>query len=656
MHAFIALLKRFHSDERGIFAVIFGVMALVLVALAGAAVDYTSMETARTRAQIALDSAALGLGPKIYEDDVTEEELIADAQAVVRERLANVPQVIVNVTAAEINDDAGTLRLTGDVTVPMAFVQLVGIQTLTAGIVSEATKGSINLEVAVALDVTYSMGPNDGEDMIPSLEAAISSLIDKVVKEDQDPTYSKMAIVPYSMGVNVGDYANAVRGAPRTSTNIDAASWGTATGLISKITKASPGVVTSAGHGLQTGDRIVITGVKGMTQINNPQPSNLNSGNKAYRVVRINSDTFSLQRYSNGAAIATNIKSGNNDVYGNYTNNSGTWRKCFTSSCEVRVTTATNHDIEEDEYIRVTGVQGMTQINTSGTSTWKAKSVTDTTLILEGTFGPDFSNYSSGTNDAVWCTTNEEDERPCQYLRYTAADNSTVRLPQITKCVTERVTDRYTNEPPSTTWIGRHYPNGNSLNNCLSNEIIPLTSDKITLHDDTEDFVAAGSTSGHIGLAWAWYLLSHEFTSEIFEADAEGIAANPTIEDADPVMKVVVLMTDGLFNTNYCGGVVAKNADSVAGQPTQRINCNGVNSTTQGEELCDAIDEDGIIIYTVAFALQEIGDEDDRDTVRQMLVDCANADGGFYEATNGEGLLAAFDAIARNINDLRLSL
>jgi len=117
-----------------------------------------------------------------------------------------------------------------------------------------------------------------------------------------------------------------------------------------------------------------------------------------------------------------------------------------------------------------------------------------------------------------------------------------------------------------------------------------------------------------------------------------------------------VLMTDGLFNTNYCNGVVAKNADSVAGNNQQRINCNGINSTTQGEELCEQIADDGIVIYTVAFALQEIGNQTERETVRQMLADCATPDGGAYEATDGDELLEAFGNIGDAITNLRLSM
>ena len=56
---------RFRRDESGVFVVLFAVLALVLIATSGAVVDFTYMQTARTRAQTALDAAALALQTRI---------------------------------------------------------------------------------------------------------------------------------------------------------------------------------------------------------------------------------------------------------------------------------------------------------------------------------------------------------------------------------------------------------------------------------------------------------------------------------------------------------------------------------------------------------------------------------------------------------------
>jgi hypothetical protein len=54
---------------------------------------------------------------------------------------------------------------------------------------------------------------------------------------------------------------------------------------ITGITQANPGVVTSAAHGYSNGDTVVITGVVGMTQVNN----------KIFKVASVATNTFQLQ-------------------------------------------------------------------------------------------------------------------------------------------------------------------------------------------------------------------------------------------------------------------------------------------------------------------------------------------------------------------------
>src|SRR5688572_17621334 len=85
MHHLKTLLKRFHRDESGAFLVLFGVLAIVLVATAGAVVDYSAMEQGRTRAQVALDAASLGLQPQIQ--TATVAQLTTQAKALLLERL-----------------------------------------------------------------------------------------------------------------------------------------------------------------------------------------------------------------------------------------------------------------------------------------------------------------------------------------------------------------------------------------------------------------------------------------------------------------------------------------------------------------------------------------------------------------------------------------
>ncbi|MGV3489936.1 MAG: ubiquitin-activating E1 FCCH domain-containing protein [Devosia sp.] len=607
MRTFLRTLKRFGADESGIFAVIFGVMAIVLVALAGAAVDYTAMETARTRAQIALDSAALGLAPTIYSDDVTEQQLAATAQRLIAERLDNDPTVTIEVDAAETDLDNGTLRLTGRVTVPMAFVQLVGVPTLTATIVSEATKGSINLEVSVALDNTGSMGGD-----IDFLAEGLSGLIDLVVSDVQLPTYSKMALAPYSEQVNAGKYAASIRGAI-PAVPIQSTYWsGPLVDLIG-ATKANPVVVTtSTSHGYSNGDIVYISGVSGMTTLNS----------KFYRVANKTATTFALQTTAGANVDGTK--------YGTFTvnNSNDKVRRCLTwvsasSACQIYVD-SDNHGFKTGDYIRTDGnVSNSTYRNKYYTVTRVNKDV----YTLDGITSTSATNPLS-SNGAAWCT-----QYGCEWYRFNRKSGGTATY-RISPCITERLTRTYTEDPPSTELMGASYDNGSGTCD-IDQPFTPLTSDKDKLHEEAEDMGIFGSTAGHIGTAWAWYLLSPEWG---YLWDDE--ESRPAAYDEPNTLKVAILMTDGDYNTQFCNGVVSTN---IADCETP------ASSTNQARTLCTEMKKAGIIVYTVGFRIRK------NTTQAKTMSDCATDATKAFLPANGAALVADFEEIGQNITDLRLS-
>jgi len=596
MRGFIELLKRFHSDERGVFAVLFGLMAIVLIATAGAVVDYTQIEQARTRAQQALDSAALGLLPTIY--DATEDELIASAQALVEERLA-MSSTDVSIDDATPNTDTGTLLLSGSVTVPMAFVQLIGIPTVTAKISAEATRGSVDLEVAVALDNTGSMKYD-----IDDLQTALEELIDLVVQEDQEPTYSKMAIIPWSEAVNVGDLADEIRGSVPAGKTITNLRWMASQVDVSGITKANPAVVTTASnHGFATGDVIYLANISGMSQVNN----------KYYKVVYKTATTFSLQ-----TTAGVNVNSSSYSTYSSSTSDKA--RKCLITSCEI-VVTATGHGFATGDHVHIVG----TSNSSYNDETYTVTSRTADTFSLDGEKSTS-STDPRATGGTAYCT-----EYLCEYY-YFEDDDGDWRTYQITDCVTERATDTYTDAPPSTTLLGANYESNGVCD--IDQDITPLTADTDVLYDESDDMDDHGSTAGHLGTAWAWYMLSPEFG--YLWPDAENVPAD---YDEPNLLKVAIIMTDGVYNRQYCNGV-----------RTGIIDCDAPDDTAvQAAELCEAMKDEGIVVYTVGY---NIADDSDEET---LLEDCASSDDKAFFPDDGGDLVDTFQEIGQNITDLRLS-
>jgi Flp pilus assembly protein TadG len=214
-------------------------------------------------------------------------------------------------------------------------------------------------------------------------------------------------------------------------------------------------------------------------------------------------------------------------------------------------------------------------------------------------------------------------------------------------CVMEREgINMYTNAVPSpgslfettgnTTPLPFHYY-------CPTEEIHPLTdlanpADRQSFKDSIDAMAGKWGTAGHIGLAWGWYTLSPEWN-----------AIWPTTNEPKPyredVMKVIVLMTDGMFNASYWeNGRNLTGADTTDPMVTD-------SSPYQALQLCEAIKDQtaqphGPTIYTVSFMAPASADA--------LMQQCAGADRA-YTADSVADLNAAFDNIVNRLTSLAIT-
>lgn len=638
MHCLLSLLHRFRSDERGAFLAIFGVIGVVLIAMSGAVVDYVSIEQSRTRAQVALDAAVLALQAEIYNTSTTAEALRLKAEALLIERLDERPnkqagdpsiwkvcnsdadKPCAKVTAATIDKVNSKLTLTATMNIPLYFVALVGVDHMRVGLLSEATRGSMNVEVAVALDTTGSMSGQ----RIKDLREATKQLITAVVQDQQTPTYSKVALVPYSMGVNMGSYAEAARGTIRQSTPITNVAWASSAATITNVTKAYPPVVTTAlAHGFATGDRVYIYNTVLATSVTNQE----------YTITRVSNTKFSLNGI-NGTPSSFTVPL------------VGVAARCVTTTCEL-VVTSTNHGIPTDKYVYIDGLTGVDPNLNSGAGSIKQQTnpylqvtaLTADSYALKNRKGYLYGAYLLGGNS--WCT-----DYGCQIYRFINAENN-INVWSPSTCVAERTgAQAYTDAATGTNPVMINYPpNSNSGNGCVDEKIQPLTSDKTVLNALAESLSASGSTAAQIGIAWAWYAVSPN-VGAIFPA-----ASRPAAYTAPKTRKIVIIMTDGEFNSPYCAGVIAKNAGTGSGGANNHINCDATNGDAydQAQKLCDGMKQAGITVYTVGFDIADLP------KAKAIMANCATDSTKAYNASNGDALKAAFKEIGDSIAALRIS-
>lgn len=518
-----ALAGRLRRDESGAIAIQFAFLALPLAVLVFGLVDLSRISLQRRQMQDALDAATLIAARSTATTDA-QLDAVGDPAF-----LAEIAGLNLGLTGASSTFKAGTDNhiigtATGTLTPIIANLWTSHNVTITA--TSDVVRASKNLEVAIVLDITGSMAGS----RLSDLKTGASDLVDIVVKDVQSPFYSKVAIVPYAAGVNVGSYADNIRG-PVTSYTV------------TNITKASKAVVTtSTVHGLNTGDKVSFSGISGMTMLN---------GN-TYPVTATTNTTFTI------------------DVS---TSNTSKYKSGGVAACEYGTT--------------------------SGCQTFKF-------------------------NNAYWGTT----EFP------------------LSTCVSERTGgDAYTDAAPSTSPVGRNY--AGTSNKCPSATITPLSSDRTALKSAINSLSADGSTAGQIGFAWGWYMISPNFGYLWPNA-----SQRPAAYKAKDLMKVVVLMTDGDFNTPYCDGVIASDAGSGSGSSSDHINCKATNgdSFSQTKKMCDEMKKStyGLTIYTVGFTVTSTAAKD-------MLNYCATDPSMVYFPATGSDLKASFKSIAQGISNLRIA-
>lgn len=613
-------LKQFGSARGGNVAMMWALLATFMVGLTGLSVDFTRAQMIRAQMQNAVDGAALA-GAR--GDIVDYDERMAAARAYFEAEMGDLADRAV---LTLVEDADGRVDASAYVDMPLSIARLIRNEDWRLNATSQAERSGVNVEVSLVLDVTGSMA---GQRLI-DLKSAAADLVDAIARVEQEPFYSKVALVTYSTGVNAGSYADQVRGPITPGRSLAATDWLlSGTQNITDISKSSSRLtVTANNHGLSNGDRVYISGVNGMTQVNNA----------IYIARNVTTHTFRLYTFPGNTQI-------NSSGYSNYSSG-GVIRRCRTDNCEV-VFTSNNHGFSANDWIYVQGVGGMSgspAINNAAPGTivtqnnptlWQVGQVLDAnTFSLRNSIATNYTAWTSG--GVAYCL-----ERGCEYFRFTNTSNN-IRVLPITTCVSERTgANRYTDVAPSVSYVGRNYARHNNVNAmCPADPVVPLTIDADMLQTRISAMAASGYTAGHIGLEWGWYMVAPDF-GYLFPAERR-----PGPYGDRETLKIVVLMTDGEFNTGFCQDVTSSNS-GMGG--SERINCGWTNGhpNDQTIALCNAMKARGVVVYTVGF---QVGS-----TQMTMLRNCATSSNHAYQSSNGDQLRAAFRAIAASITQLRLT-
>jgi len=220
-------------------------------------------------------------------------------------------------------------------------------------------------------------------------------------------------------------------------------------------------------------------------------------------------------------------------------------------------------------------------------------------------------------------------------------------------------------------------PNGNHVIDTVCPQfpyerIRPITQDAQALKDQINALRPRAGTQIFMGMRWAAALLDPTFrpatqTLALQNKVPAVFAARPAEYDDVETLKTIVLMTDGKNSSSSRISGWVYNSESE--RDHWRVNnfnrylSNNVPSwdrsnwyyqkfnSSQGDSLlnsiCNVVKNDGVIVWTIGFEVDNHG--------ASVMRNCASTPSHFFRV-EGIEIQSAFEAIARQINQLRLTL
>lgn len=168
--------QRFKRDRRGNFAILTAAGGVMIMTAVGLSIDVSRALMAQTHLSNAVDAAVLSTTRLVTQGAMTEEEA---KQEVKKFLFANFDNkkfgTNPTITAVNVDNAAKTMSVSAQIDLPTAFMSIAGVDTQRVTWNSEAAFSNTKIEVAMALDVTGSMGsyiPGSSDTKIDALKDA----------------------------------------------------------------------------------------------------------------------------------------------------------------------------------------------------------------------------------------------------------------------------------------------------------------------------------------------------------------------------------------------------------------------------------------------------------------------------------------------------
>lgn len=193
------MFKQFLRSTRGNFAINLALLALPIMAAAGASVDYTMLSRQITEIQNAADSAALAAalegGPK-------SQKMVADADGLFQSNLT--PEILEAVRNTRLrvrrNGYGHEYTYLAKYDFDTSFLKLIGLKRMKGDVTATTGSGMTRLEVALVLDTTGSMGQAN---KMVELKKALNNFLTKFETVRGENAFS---VVPFNTQVRLDGF------------------------------------------------------------------------------------------------------------------------------------------------------------------------------------------------------------------------------------------------------------------------------------------------------------------------------------------------------------------------------------------------------------------------------------------------------------------
>ena len=214
----LKLVRRLVAERTAAILPIFGIMVVIMIIIAGSAVDVSRTIAAREKLSYALDSAGLALATQLSTTTLSTdeiEEILSDSFKANLDGEGFLDEAIDNLDYT-IDTEAGTVTVTSTATLANYFIGMggysikdIGPDVFAFGTSAQVSYSRYDVELALVLDVTGSMRSDMG-----TLREAADGLVDILIPDGtaEEDSKVRISLVPYSQGVNLGDYADQVKG------------------------------------------------------------------------------------------------------------------------------------------------------------------------------------------------------------------------------------------------------------------------------------------------------------------------------------------------------------------------------------------------------------------------------------------------------------